>query len=408
MNIVGVFAGRRANIDILSRYLKDAVKSKLIDEVHFWNITRNVDDEEYLKTICNLRRTSSTSNKYVEIHPRLQNNTFSLTVCASRNLCIQLSGSAVYEICLGCLENTTSTILENGRMVAFVATPNVLTASGKTFNFSLNKTELLVSTEDDTILRCRVDGFILKKIEVKSNGSVASLKYTEVKNHGFFFMDTCIKSWQNFYEYYDTAEYRDAVIMKCDDDIVFMDLNKMSNFVAFTRANEYDLVFANTINNGVSAFYQQNKFDLIPKELMLLEYPNEGLCGTLWESGTKAQALHTYFTENYNLFLAKEYVGDVIPLHSRYSINFFAAKGSNWSRIADCYDDDEYNLTVKYRETKQFKNVLYADFYVAHLSFHRQIETGINLDAARFQYLKLYYIQEYKRIAREKKKNKVV
>jgi hypothetical protein len=78
--------------------------------------------------------------------------------------------------------------------------------------------------------------------------------------------------------------------MKCDDDIVFIDLYKLPNFINFIRNNNHDLVFANTINNGVSAFFQQNKFELIPKTLMDLEYPPNGLCGSLWESGKKAES----------------------------------------------------------------------------------------------------------------------
>ena len=36
-----------------------------------------------------------------------------------------------------------------------------------------------------------------------------------------------------------------------------------------------------------------------PKELMDLEYPKNGLNGTLWENGKKAETLHNYFIENY-------------------------------------------------------------------------------------------------------------
>ena len=38
--------------------------------------------------------------------------------------------------------------------------------------------------------------------------------------------------------------------------------------IEIIKHNEYDLVFANTINNGVSAYFQQTKYNLIPKDLM--------------------------------------------------------------------------------------------------------------------------------------------
>ena len=209
-------------------------------------------------------------------------------------------------------------------------------------------------------------------------------------------MDTCEKSWKNYYQYYSSNkfEYEYTTIIKCDDDIVFIDLNKLPKYIEFVKNNDYDLVFANTINNGVSAYYQQNKYNLIPTELINLEYPNGGFCGSLWESGNKAEILHKYFIENYKKFLDYEYNNEIIHIKTRFSINFFAVKGKNWDKICDCYIDDEHNLTVDYVQNRNFKNVLYTDFYVSHLSFHKQIETGINLINLIDSYDKLYYTIE--------------
>ena len=184
--------------------------------------------------------------------------------------------------------------------------------------------------------------------------------------------------------------------MKCDDDIVFIDIYKLPKYINFIRNNDYDLVFANTINNGVSAYFQQNKYNLIPKEILDLEYPNGGLCGSLWESGKNAEILHIYFLTNYKKFLDYNYNNETIPIETRYSINFFGYKGKNWHKIKDCYigGDDEYNLTVDYVLKRQFKNIFYSDFYVSHLSFFKQIETGINLHKLIDYYNKLYCIIE--------------
>ena len=46
MNIVSIFAGRKNNLEILNKYLQKALYLKIIDEVHFWNNTRNKEDEE--------------------------------------------------------------------------------------------------------------------------------------------------------------------------------------------------------------------------------------------------------------------------------------------------------------------------------------------------------------------------
>jgi len=260
-NILTIFAGRENNLIILNKYLTKALDLKLLDEIHYWDYTRNNSDELYLKSIC-------TNN--------------------------------------------------------------------------------------------------------------------------FYYMKTTIKSsWINYYNYYDKPEFKDDIIIKCDDDIVFIDLSKLGEFINYTRTTDNNLVFANTINNGVSAYYQQNKFNLIPKELMELEYPVNGFCGSLWESGTKAEQLHNYFIDNYKSFLDYNYNNEIISITTRFSINFFAIKGSDWNIIKDCGNNDEHNLTVTYVKNNKLKNVLYTNFYVAHLSFYMQEETNINSTDLRVKYNKL-------------------
>lgn len=263
---------------------------------------------------------------------------------------------------------------------------------------NIQKNILSVYKNNEILITCDSieEDFIIEKIFFKTgHKSVGNIYYETIQNHGFYFMDTCEKNWINYYQHYTDKQYENDVILKCDDDIVFIDLLKLPKFINFVKNNDYDLVFANTINNGVSAYFQQNKYYLIPSELMELEYPHDGLCGSLWESGEKAEKLHNYFLDNYNRFLNHEYNDEIIPITIRFSINFFGYKGKNWYKIKDAgYDnlnDDERILTVDYVEKYQFKNVLYADFYVSHLSFYRQIETGINIDNLIEKYNHFYY-----------------
>ena len=75
MNVLTVFSGRRANIEILIKYLKKALELKFISEVHFWNNTRTIEDEDYIETISNLKRTSSSGDgRYILITPVITNN----------------------------------------------------------------------------------------------------------------------------------------------------------------------------------------------------------------------------------------------------------------------------------------------------------------------------------------------
>jgi len=401
MNIISIFSGRKSSIEILKKYLTRALELNIINEVHFWNNTRNSDDEYYLKTISNLKRTSSTGDgNYILITPIISNNSFELNVKASNDIHIKLTDLNIeYEIILGGWNNTKSAIRENNEEIYNLIRPNVADENNNiTFKIIIDNNFLKITKNNVILIYTRIkNNFKIKDIYFKTgHNSVGTLTYNTTQNKDFYFMDTCEKSWKNYYTYYNDKKFENDIIMKCDDDIVFIDIYKLPKYIDFIRNNDYDLVFANTINNGVSAYFQQNKYNLIPKEILDLEYPNGGAYGSLWESGKKAEILHIYFLTNYKKFLDYNYNNETIPIETRYSINFFGYKGKNWHKIKDCYigGEDEYSLTVDYVLNRQFKNIFYSDFYVSHLSFFKQIETGINLHKLIDYYNKLYCIIE--------------
>ena len=397
MNIVSIFAGRKPNIEILKKYLEKALELNIIDEVHFWNNTRNTPDEDYLKTISNLKRTSSAKNgNYILITPLITNNSFELNVKASNDIHIKLTNlDTEYEIVLGGWNNTKSVIRENNNEIVFLNQTNVANINNyNKFQIMINNDILNIIKNNEVLISKKIqNNFEIKNIYFKTGyNSVGDLVYNMTQNKGFYFMDTCEKNWKNYYNYYNDSKFENDIIIKCDDDIVFIDLYKLPKFIDFIKNNDHDLVFANTINNGVSAYFQQNKYNLIPKELMDLEYPTNGLCGSLWACGKKAETLHDFFIKNYDIFLDYQYNNEIIPINTRFSINFFGYKGKNWYKLKDAYSgDDEYNLTVDYVKNRQFNNILYSDFYVSHLSFYKQNESGINLDKLIDSYDKLYY-----------------
>ena len=91
MNILTIFSGRKSNLQILTKYLQKALELKIIDEVHFWNNTRNLYDESYLKSIANLKRTSSSGGgNYNLVTPVIENNSFELMVKATNDIHIKL------------------------------------------------------------------------------------------------------------------------------------------------------------------------------------------------------------------------------------------------------------------------------------------------------------------------------
>ena len=390
--ILTVFAGREKNMRVLHKYLKKALELNIIQEVHFWNYARKESDEKYLKNISNLKRTSSfLEGNYTYITPVINNNSFELFIKASNDINIKIMSkhhkNLEYEIVLGGCNNKWSIIRENGKDIFFLNTNFIAETNNKNkFKISIENNILHVYKEDVLFFSQKInDNFEIKEIYFKTGyNAIGEIDYVSTLNHGFYFMDTCEKNtWRNYYEYYTNKEYENDIILKCDDDIIFIDLLKLPEFINFVQKNDYDLVLANTINNGVAAYFQQNKYNLIPKELMQLEYPPNGFCGSLWESGEKAEKLHLYFLENYQKILNYPYNKEIIPINTRFSINFFGYKGCKWYKIKDCYsknNDDEKMLTVDYVLEKEFQNILYTDFYVSHLSFFKQENMGLNSD----------------------------
>jgi hypothetical protein len=398
MNILSIFAGRTANIQVLSLFLQKAIKYRIIDEVHFWNYTRNVQDEEYLKSISNLKRTSSVgSGNYILIHPIVLDDCFELNVKATNDIHIKLVHDVTeYEIVLGGWKNTISVIRENGCELCRTHQTNIANGNNHTtFQIRVYNSDLYIQRGNDILMVQKIKpSFKIHHVYFKTgHGCIGDLTFKPTQNEGFYFMDTCEKTWKNYYNYYNDRAFVNDVIIKCDDDIVFIDIQKLPQFFEVIKLNDYDLVFANTINNGVSAFFQQNKYNLIPKELMDLEYPHNGCGGSLWESGLKAERLHDYFIENFQTFIDYNSNNDIIPITTRYSINFFGYKGCKWYKIKQaCPYDDEHCLTVVYQRERGFKNVFYSDLYVSHLSFNRQLSDHMDLKRLREKYSKLYEI----------------
>jgi hypothetical protein len=243
------------------------------------------------------------------------------------------------------------------------------------------------------------------------------------------------KFWTDFYEYYGQygRTHPKDIILKCDDDITFIDLFRLPYFLDLIESrgggedddNVPGVLFANIINNGVAAYFQQQLLNILPKSLDDYEYPVEGMCGTLWESAEKAKKLHDYFLSNWesiirpntnhtsntievgldgvsmNTSLPTEeknvyYLPELLPIESRFSINFFGMVGRHWSRLKAAGYDDEFDITVGLVKYNVLKNFLATNFFVSHLSFMPQTP-GIEETDLLERYHVLYeeYVRKY-------------
>lgn len=173
------------------------------------------------------------------------------------------------------------------------------------------------------------------------------------------------------YQYYaaTSVAYANDVILKCDDDIVHFDVDALAAFIALRRREQrYFLISANVVNNGVCAHLQQRE-GAIPREVGEFEMPERGLCGTLWNEGAKAEALHALFLSDPNRFKVGAGARALIAWTERVSINFIALLGRDLVHVPDIMADDEHEFCYGVRKRAKKQNAIAMSFVAAHLSF---------------------------------------
>jgi hypothetical protein len=168
----------------------------------------------------------------------------------------------------------------------------------------------------------------------------------------------------------------------------------------------YFYVAPSTINNGVCAYYQQQR-GLIPREWMQLDYPHgnhiKGYCGEVWSNRTLGRQLHFLFLNHPDRFTADAATGSSAHaaaheiLEGRFSINliaFYASELVHMSGLTGAdgerekirpdastggevtlgrvlrNDEEEMSVTIPERIGRQ--NAIYHPLVVAHLSSSQQ------------------------------------
>jgi len=202
------------------------------------------------------------------------------------------------------------------------------------------------------------------------------------------------KSWKEYYEYYE--KYTDGIVIKSDDDIVFIDVNAFADFISFVKSNDYLLYFPSIVNNGVCAYWQQFH-GFIPKTLDI--YFHEQYCGSLWKNTRgKATRLHQYFIDNWREFCKLHRESKHVVEHKqghRISINWFACKcDGNTNVYTELLKhtndngilDDEKHITVTVPPIVDKNISIYMNMVVAHLSFFSQITKYMPIDLLRDGY----------------------
>jgi hypothetical protein len=416
--VLMTFGGRRDRMAILRRYAEEAMRRGIIAEWHVWNFARTQEDDAWLRSSFPAIRRTADDRLYrhisaarIEITAR---HLLRFQVRAGHNAHIALlaDGHAPsYELVLGGWGNSAVALRvwpagicpDHTRSQPppglILATPALLSRRAwRTVELEISRAAgqlcIRVHVDGREVLRADMNEPRATAFEVavmSGYGAEAEWRFddagVECLGAGLFYATRRPggHQWNPVYQYYvDRAdEYAGTIFLKCDDDIVYFDLDRLAEFIRFRYGHpDYFLISANVINNGVCAQVQKN-LGMIPHELCDLEIPSGGFGGALWESGFAAEAVHRCFLAAPARFKVPD-PGIFIP-RERFSINFVGWLGADLSFFDTRFADDEQDLTVTLPRYLGRENSIYLPFLAAHLSFRPQ-DAAMDLPALLHAY----------------------
>jgi hypothetical protein len=195
--------------------------------------------------------------------------------------------------------------------------------------------------------------------------------------------------WNPFYKTISKWSDNDVVI-KCDDDILFIDINSLKNAIHDRIEDKISfLIHSNCINNGICAYYQKDLFPKLKNELS--KYPTGGIMGILFEKPELAYVLHNQFSKDLltDINNINKYILDDVYITSRISINFILINGSDLKYLENVSIHDEYELSSFIPEKLLRPNKIKGDLITSHLSYTFQDKILLNRSELLLNYQKI-------------------
>lgn len=183
-------------------------------------------------------------------------------------------------------------------------------------------------------------------------------------------------SSSNIHKFFKHAQEKDAVYVRLDDDIVFIESGFFDKLLGYRLSHRNPfLVFANIINNAVITHIHQRNG--------LVDHPE--LCGydcldkLGWENGPFAEKVHRSFICDLESGRMSRWHSSfnrwICYFHERISINAVSWMGSDMASIkAEIDQEEEVYLTVDLPKKLGRLNEVFGGAIAAHFSFFTQRE----------------------------------
>ena len=185
--------------------------------------------------------------------------------------------------------------------------------------------------------------------------------------------------WSPFYKNISTTSNDNDIIIKCDDDILFIDIYSLKNALEDRFNDKISfLIHSNCINNGICTYYQSHLFPRLQNELDI--YPCGGILGIIFEKPEISYAIHNQFSSDLlsNINNLNKYLINDVYLNSRISINFILLNGYDAKYLQDVSTDDEYMLSSFIPEKLCKPNKINGNLITSHLSYSFQDKIILN------------------------------
>jgi len=203
--------------------------------------------------------------------------------------------------------------------------------------------------------------------------------HNDKENNIYLCKEKIKTDWSPFYKYISSHSKDNDIIIKCDDDILFIDIYNLKNaIIDRIKDKESFIIHSNCINNGVCTYYQSELFDNVKDHLKI--YPKGGILGILFENPKIANIIHHQFTKDILLSYNNidKYIIENKYINTRISINFILMNGSDMKYLKDTSYHDEYELSSLFPETLCRYNKINGSLITSHLSYSLQDKIILN------------------------------
>lgn len=200
------------------------------------------------------------------------------------------------------------------------------------------------------------------------------------------------KQWEHYYDYYYRTAQENDIVIKCDDDVLFLDLAGFDTFLA--ELDTEHVHFPSIMNNDICAYFQQKHSihnavsdDWMCRMEMSQRHHGNGHVPTNWYMHKEcAVAVHSRFLDSMQGQRAVD--GELCPFArkgvvceygNRISINCLAAKGAGIRRFFGHLRtenvDDEF-MVGRLPALEKTMHQIHMGFVVEHFQFAPQADGG--------------------------------